>query len=239
MNLQSNHQPKPISLAPLSILGTKQTAPPMQLTSAEVTAKPNDSAVPYILIVGKDDRGKAHASWFPEPCADAARQAAERMRMHAIRVDESIQAIADRLPAGKLFESGLAFVPFVKRDVFDQIVAKIPADEHERVEAARIVAAADKAAERAADESDGAGGGNDIELPPLKPTQLPPDWSKIKVGSVVLASDRQSDGWWEATVEAEKPDSLLVLRWRQAPDMDPFLRRVDQVALLPTAYRGG
>ena len=74
---------------------------------------------------------------------------------------------------------------------------------------------------------------------PLTPAQLPPDWLKIKVGSVVLASDRESDGWWQAVVEEEKKaDSLLVLRWRQAPDMDVFLRRIDQVALLPTAYRG-
>lgn len=235
MNLQSNHQPKPITLAPVSILGTKPVTRPPQEAAAQVASNPKINAAPNILIVGKDDRDKAHASWFSQASADAARHAAERMCMHAIAVDASIQAIAEKLPAGKLFASGLAFVPFVKREVFDQLIAKISTREQERVEAARIVAAADKAAQRANEES---GDGDDIELPLLKPTQLPPDWSKIKVGSVVLASDRQSDGWWEAIVEAEKPESLLVLRWRQAPDMDPFLRRVDQVALLPTAYRG-
>lgn len=155
--------------------------------------------------------------------------------MHAVEVDASLQGVAEKLPAGKLFESGLAFVPFVKREIHDALMARVSPEDRDRVEAARVAASAEKAVQRASDDADS----DDIKLPPLTPAQLPPDWSKIKVGSVVLASDRQSDGWWEAVVEAEKPDSLLVLRWRQAPDMDQFLRRVDQVALLPTAHRGG
>ncbi|MBX9459501.1 MAG: hypothetical protein KL863_27660 [Rhizobium sp.] len=234
MNLHSIHTPKPVSLAPLSILGTRLAQQPDAITPRSVT-KPA-SAAPHIILVGRDDRDKAHASWFPETSAEAARRAAERMGMHAIAVTASIQEIADKLPAGKLFESGLAFVPFVKREVFDTLMADVPPEEQARVEQARLALASEKAAKKASEDSDG---GDDIELPPLKPTQLPPDWSKIKVGSVVLASDRQSDGWWEALVEAEKDDNMLVLRWRQSPEMDPFLRKVDQVALLPTAYRGG
>lgn len=234
MNLHSTHTPKPVSLAPLSILGTRAERQPDDITPKSVT-KPA-SAAPHVILVGRDDRDKAHASWFSETSAEAARQAAERMNMHAVEVDASLQGVAEKLPAGKLFESGLAFVPFVKREIHDTLLARISAEERDRVEAARIVASAEKAAQRASDEADS----DDIKLPPLTPAQLPPDWSKIKVGSVVLASDRQSDGWWEAVVEQEKKaDNLLVLRWRQAPDMDQFLRRVDQVALLPTAYRGG
>jgi hypothetical protein len=157
------------------------------------------------------------------------------MNMHAVEVDASLQDVAEKLPAGKLFESGLAFVPFVKREIHDALLARVSPEDRDRVEAARVAGSAEKAAQRASDKADS----GDIKLPPLTPTQLPPDWSKIKVGSVVLASDRQSDGWWEALVEAEKDESVLVLRWRQSPEMDPFLRKVDQVALLPTAYRGG
>jgi hypothetical protein len=232
MNLHATHNTKPVTLPPVSILGTKPRSPSVATQGGIHQSK--GSA--HVIIVGLDHREKPHASWFPVASGDAARKAAARMCMHAIDVDASIRVIAEKLPAGKLFASGLAFVPFVKREVFDRLMADVPADEQARVETARLALAADKAAQRASEESDDDGG--DIELPPLKPAQLPPDWSKIKVGSVVLASDRQSDGWWEAVVEEEKPDSLLVLRWRQAPDMDQFLRRVDQVALLPLAYRG-
>lgn len=133
MNLQSTHQPKPVSLAPLSILGTKPKLLQGEPATANNTGKSKTEAAPHTLIVGLDDRGKAHASWFPEAISDAARQAAERMCMHAIEVDASTQAIAARLPAGKLFESGLAFVPFVKREVFEQLMAGIPADEQGRI----------------------------------------------------------------------------------------------------------
>ena len=224
---------KPISLAPVSILrqtGDRHHAP--KSTPAAPVSK-SAAAAPNVIIVGRDDRDKAHASWFPESSAAAAREAAERMSMHAIDVDKANRSLADKLPAGKLFESGLAFVPFVKREVHDALLATVSVEERDRIEAARLSAAATKAAARA-EESVTA----HTEAPPILPGSLPDDWSKIKVNSVVLASVERADGWWEALVIEDKGDELLVLNWRGYTDWEPFLRRRDQLALLPPSYTG-
>lgn len=169
-----------------------------------------------VIILGRDDGGKAHASFFPATDAQSASRAASLMGMLALKADnDSVRSLLPKLPKGKLFDSGKAFVPFVKQDLYKQIAAHLP--EAERAKAEEM---------RAAPEADSA------QQHPVKPNNLPEDWSKIAVGSLVLATDNPLEGWYEATVIEMKADDVLRLRWRHYLDLPPFNRRLEDVALL-------
>ncbi len=62
---------------------------------------------------------------------------------------------------------------------------------------------------------------------------MPPPWSAVVVGSVVLASDAKDEGWWEAVVLALEGGNMLRLRWRDYPEYDQFNRLITRVGLLP------
>ncbi len=174
-----------------------------------------------VIVLGRDDSGKAHASFFPAIDAHSAKQAANLMGMLALKADnDQTRAYLSRLPKGKLFDSGKAFVPFVKQELYQQIAAHLP--EEQRLLAERV---------RVAPEADP----GEAELA-AKPTNLPDDWDKLTVGSLVLATDGPFDGWYEATVIAIADDSSLRLRWRDYLDMPAFHRRADQIALIHPQY---
>ena len=172
-----------------------------------------------VIILGRDDSGKAHASFFPATDAQPASRAASLMGMLALRADtDAVRALLPKLPKGKLFDSGKAFVPFVKQDLYKEIAAHLP--EADRVKAEAVRAAADADADAAQSDQ------------PTKPSNLPEDWSKVVVGSLVLASDDPIDGWYEATVTELLPDDVVRLRWRHYLDLPAFNRRREDLALL-------
>jgi hypothetical protein len=139
------------------------------------------------------------------------------MGMLSLRADnDAVRALLSKLPKGKLFDSGKAFVPFVKQDLYKEIAAHLPEADRAKAEAVRAVSEADTA------QPD----------QPTKPNSLPEDWSKVIVGSLVLASDDPIDGWYEATVTELLPDDVVRLRWRHYLDLPAFNRRLEDVALL-------
>ncbi|MGO6819813.1 hypothetical protein ACCS67_33995 [Rhizobium brockwellii] len=182
------------------------------------TLAANEISLPYpVIILGRDDSGKAHASFFPATDAQPASRAASLMGMLSLRADnDAVRALLPRLPKGKLFDSGKAFVPFVKQDLYKEIAAHLPEADRAKAEAVRAVTDADAA------QPD----------QPTKPSNLPEDWSKVVVGSLVLASDDPLDGWYEATVTELLPDDVVRLRWRHYLDLPAFNRRLEDVALL-------
>ena len=57
-------------------------------------------------------------------------------------------------------------------------------------------------------------------------------WSKITIGSLVIApEDDREDGWWEAIV-VDKRGNTLTLRWRDFPKLPLITRKLKDVALL-------
>ena len=67
----------------------------------------------------------------------------------------------------------------------------------------------------------------------------PEDWSKLKVGNLVLASDGPGDGWYEADVVEALPDDRFKLRWYEWPDLPDFVRPVTEIALLHPQHKIG
>ena len=78
-----------------------------------------------VVVFGRDDAGQPHASAFDATTAELAEKAAGLMGMRVLRLDTDEQrAVAAKLPRGRVFESGRAFVPFVKKPIFESLAAR-------------------------------------------------------------------------------------------------------------------
>jgi hypothetical protein len=176
--------------------------------------------VPIIVVLGIDVDGRAHASRFEERDAPFVLRAAEMMGFHVVRVppdNDELHAIAEKLPLGKIFATGRAFVPFVSRSALDQLAVLVEGGVTVEARATAGVAPvfplADMYTTEAVNTADAL-------------------WSKIEVGTVVLASqpDVYGPGWWEGIVVGIKGDDLT-LRWTDEPTEDPVQVSRRDVAL--------
>lgn len=109
---------------PISLEATRKTP----LPNLPAVPKPDWSGSPRpsaaVIVLGRDDAGKPHASAFGEAERIQAKRAARKMGMALITVDPAnadLITLAVGLPIGKVFASGKAFVPFVKGSTFDQL----------------------------------------------------------------------------------------------------------------------
>ena len=184
---------------------------------------------PAIVVFGTDESGKPHASAFSQADSELAEQAARLMRMQVLRVETDEQReLAAKLPAGRVFASGRAFVPFVQAGVYEALrtfagpAGPSPAGDPSSActsqpDAAQGHSTASQAEAASHDQRDGA-------------KQAP---GAIDVGTVVLAAEPMN-GWWEAVVVKAKGDALT-LKWRDFPDEPQFVRRRHKVVRLEPA----
>lgn len=205
------------------------------------TAAP--SPLPPVCLFGLDDAGKPHASRFTGADAERATKAAGLMGLHVLALASPDSGdLADRLPQGRIFESGKAFVPFVARPLYERLAAlggipvtppapkpeKVtkPAKAPEKAAPGKNAKPSPKAAKLAASTA--------TPSPSVEASGVPLDWPHIREGSLVLATTGGgAEGWFESIVVEAKADDLMVLRWRDFADEALFLRRRDQLALLP------
>lgn len=182
--------------------------------------------VPILVVLGIDIDGKPHGSRFDERDAPFAARAAEMMGFHVIRIaadNEELHTIAERLPVGKIFATGRAFVPFVGRSAFDKLATLVEGDITAR--APRPIGAMPTAPNVSS--------AADAEIDP--PDAYEALWSNVEVGTMVLATlPSVYDGWWESVVVAVKGDKLT-LRWRDWPEEKRFRVTRRNVALLHPA----
>lgn len=173
-----------------------------------------------VIILGRDDKGKPHASFFPATDCHSAEQAAARMGMLALKADrDEVRACLPKLPKGKLFDSGKAFVPFVKQDLYREIVAHLPEDQRSMAEQVRTPPAEPPGVEGSAGDF----------------TTLPEDWSTLKAGNLVLATEGGGEPWYEAIVVSVYSNESVRLRWRDYHDEPLFTRPVVELAMLHPA----
>ena len=209
-----------VSLPHVSILNGPH---PSAIAKPEkVKPKSDAAASAKLILVGLDDQGKPHAAWFTEEQVDAATLAADIMDMASIAVEgEELIGIAGLLPKGKLFESGKAFVPFIKRETYDRLATYLSEDTIKaiavRVEAAKAAAAAESYAKASKGE---------VAL------HIPEDWSKLAVGDAVLASEDPLDGWWVCEILEILDNDRFRLRWRDFPGEPNTTKSLTELALL-------
>jgi hypothetical protein len=130
--------------------------------------------------------------------------------------------IGQKLPVGRIYARGKAFIPNIKRELYDEIVAVLA--ESKRVSEEK------RAASEAAAEARAKTG--EATAPPILKGR-PQDWQSVGSGHLVLIEDVVGDGegWWEATCLYRSED-VLTLRYRDYPEVKPVQRHISNVALL-------
>ena len=202
--------------------------------------EPVPSSAPMPLAVwGRDEGGKPHASVFGPADAALAERAAGLMGLRVLRLEtDEHRALGAKLAAGRVFESGRAFVPFVKGALFQQLDAVAEAFTPPRPAEAEVPAAAPRKAKggrpaRAA--ANAAPSDEDVASGPATP---PADRDAIGVGHRVLAAEENApEIWYLAEVTALKGPALLQLVWvgEQYAAEPPIVRHREHLALLPPA----
>src|SRR3954447_15040060 len=95
---------------------------PFMSKTLPVPADPRLSE-PCLVVFGRDEAGKPHASWFDAQSADLAVKAADLMNMRVFRMPtEERKGLAAQLARGRVFASVRAFTPYVRASLYGQLV---------------------------------------------------------------------------------------------------------------------
>jgi hypothetical protein len=168
-----------------------------------------------LVLFGIDSRGKPKAARFGKNAATLALKAATQLQLRTIAGDDpKIADIAARLPVGRVHATGKAFVPFVRRDLYDKLLAA--AGNGNGSSPVRLTGTH--------------AGGAATASPPSGNPNLPRSWDQIALGDLVVAQESLEDGWYEAIV-IEVNGDMLTLRWRDYPRERKLVRHRLRVGL--------
>jgi hypothetical protein len=169
-----------------------------------------------LVLFGIDSRGKPKGARFGREHASLAIKAATQLQLNVLAsTDPRVAEIAARLPVGRVHATGRTFVPFIRRDLYDRLVAA--AGNGNGASAVRLTGSH-------------AGGAGTADPPNGNPN-LPRTWHEIGLGALVVAQEDPEDGWYEAIVIAVNGD-MLTLRWRDHPRQRRLVRHRLRVGLL-------
>src|SRR6478736_3286507 len=77
-----------------------------------------------LVLFGIDTRGKPKGARFGKEHASLAMKAATQLQLKVLASnDPKVAEIAARLPVGRLHATGRTFVPFIRRDLYDELLA--------------------------------------------------------------------------------------------------------------------
>ena len=167
-----------------------------------------------MVLFGIDSRGKPKAARFGKEHASLAVKAATQLQLNVLASsDPKIAEIAARLPVGRVHATGRTFVPFIRHDLYDKLLA----------------AAADGNGHptRPPNGSSGASG----STPGGSAPHLPQNWREIGVGDLVVTHEGPEECWYEAIV-VEAASDMLTLRWRDYPRERRVVRHRLRLGLL-------
>lgn len=191
-----------------------------------MTAKANkkDSAsADQLFVLGLDDAGKPRGARFKDHL-DRTVSIALDMKLTCIHpASTAFAELGMRLPQGRIYASGKAFVPNIRRDLYDKLNAILAqsgdgSSIHRLENPPNQPATSDPAPDN---------------VPCVSPTigGLPRSWESVGVGHMVLIHESPEDGWWEAVVVARE-DQVLTLRFRDYPKQPTIVRHLSAVALV-------
>jgi hypothetical protein len=178
-----------------------------------------------LVLFGIDNRGKPKGARFGKEDASLAMKAATQLQLKVLASnDPKVAEIAARLPVGRVHATGRTFVPFIRRDLYDNLLA----------------AAANGNAHPTSPPNGPSGASG--STPGGSTPHLPQNWQTIGIGDLVLASQSREDGWYEVIV-VEANGDMFTLRWRDYPRERRIVRHRLRLGLLypgpqPTAEIG-
>jgi hypothetical protein len=179
-----------------------------------------------LVLFGIDNRGKPKGARFGKEHASLAMKAATQLQLQVLASnDPKVAEIAARLPVGRVHGTGRAFVPFIHRDLYDQLLAAAAANGNALPTSPP-------------NGSSGAQG----STPGGSAPHLPQNWQAIGIGDLVVANQSQDEGWYEAIV-VEANGDMLTTRWRDYPRERRMVHHRLRLGLLypgsrPTAENG-
>jgi hypothetical protein len=134
-----------------------------------------------LVLFGIDNRGKPKGARFGKEHASLAMKAATQLQLNVLAGnDPKVAEIAARLPVGRVHATGRTFVPFIRRDLYDKLVA----------------AAANENAHPTSPPNGSSGASG--STPGGSAPRLPQNWQAIGIGDLVVAHQSREDGWYEA-----------------------------------------
>lgn len=186
------------------------------------TEKATTPASGPMFAVGLDEKGKPRGARFAKYTDRLVSAVLDMGLSFVIEPSPAFADAAKKLPEGRHYSSGKAFIPNIKQALLDELVA-IVGQQGDTSQAYRI--------EDRSKFSDGATAGEPVRCVSPITSGLPRSWDTVNVGHMVLAHESPDDGWWEAVV-IKREDDILTLRYRDAPKLPIFIRHVTTVALV-------
>jgi hypothetical protein len=84
--------------------------------------QPAAKTAPAIVLFGSDEEGKARAARFRPDDAQLATKAAATMKLRILKVTNAeAEVVAGQLPLGRIYATGLAFIPEVKQPLLERL----------------------------------------------------------------------------------------------------------------------
>jgi hypothetical protein len=143
-----------------------------------VSAKPPGKV--YVLF-GADEYAKPRAARFSGADHELLAKAAASMHLRLAEVTEpELAEIAAKLPAGRLHANAKGLVPYVKADLYTDLMFATLAGEAPQAN------------------------------PDPAPQDLPRTWEELVPGHLVIARETLEIGWWEAIVVESNGDLVTV-----------------------------
>lgn len=172
------------------------------------TAQPAP-AKPIVVLYAMSD-GKGRAGIFKGPDIEPALKAAGLLKFSVLTVEsDEARKLARELPPGRIQAKDQNIAPFVRRDLFEKLLALAGAER------APIPQATEAGKDELALTDGEAGRGK---------SRLPLDWADTKKGDLVVAQAKDPvDGWWQAIV-VDITGDLIKLRWSNEPRGRPVLK---------------
>ena len=177
-------------------------------------SRPTTASPAPLVLFGVDSNGKPKAARFGKQHAGLAIKAATQLQLQVLASnDPKIADLAARLPVGRVHATGRTFVPFIRRDLYDKLVA----------------AAANGTSHPPAPPKGASGTSG--STPGGSAPHLPRNWQEIGIGDLVVANEDREEGWYEAIV-VEANGDMLTLRWRDYPRERKIVRHRFRLGLL-------
>jgi hypothetical protein len=191
--------------------------------------KLGDSPSTQLFVYGLDDGGKPKGARFPATETEKVLPVATAMKLQSCQAySEEIADLGMKLPVGRIYARGKAFIPNIKRDLYDKLLAAI-GSSHESLDSSQAEGVTTSSATPSGGVAHAPIEAGAI-LPPLA-SGLPQNWESISAGNMILIDAGPGEGWWEAIV-ISRDDAILTLRYRDYPKVPKFERHVSTVALI-------
>jgi hypothetical protein len=193
-----------------------------------MTQKPAKKSANFdlpLFVFGLDENGRPRGARFAE-VKDEIVNAALNMKCWVVYpAPEEFVPHGMKLPAGRLYASGRAFIPTIRRDLYDKLFATKGKD-------AAFLRESEKEGEKPPRIAEGqaVAAATAPEIACVSPG-LPRSWEAIGVGHMVLIHESPEDGWWEAVV-IQRENEVLTLRFRDYPRLPTVIRHISTVALV-------